>query len=92
MHILRERKAALSRLEQQINRGLLLEGTPDWEKAISRARFSSEKHAETTGARTLDILHVAFALELRFEIYLTTDKLQAEVAKAEHLNAVFPVG
>lgn len=86
--VAREKTAALARLERMQERGVLVEVAADWEDAVRRARNLSERLTESTGARSLDLLHVAFALELNSELFLTTDDCQAQVAKAEGLKVV----
>ncbi len=83
-----EKAAALSRLKWMLDRGQFLEVAADWDDVVQHARSLSEKHTESCGARSLDLLHVAFALELECEVFLTTDNRQAQVAKAEGLNVV----
>ena len=45
------------------------------------------RHAARLGARTLDSLHVACALELRAERFWTFDERQKRLARAEGLTA-----
>jgi predicted nucleic acid-binding protein len=87
-HVQREKAAVLARLQRMLERGLLLDVAADWEDAVRRARELSQEHAESTGARSLDLLHVAFSLQLNSELFLTTDNCQGEVAKAEGLKIV----
>ena len=86
----RERDAALMRLERALKRGWLLDSATEYEKAFSRARTLSAKHTEQLGCRGFDLLHVAFALELKCEAFLTADHIQASVAKAEGLMVIAP--
>ena len=86
----REEKAALKRLEHFVTRALLLETAGDWDAACARARDLSRKHTGTTGARSLGLLHLAFALEFRCEVFLSTDECQAKVAPAEGLDVLVP--
>ena len=46
----------------------------------------SEGHIEELGSRGFDLLHVALALELECEVFLTGDGVQAGVARAEGLD------
>jgi predicted nucleic acid-binding protein len=85
-HVSREENAALARLQRMLDRRLLIEVAADWEEAVTEARRISEKRTESTGARSLDLLHVAFALALNCELFLTTDHCQAEIAKAEGMK------
>ena len=54
--------------------------------AMDRARALSATHSEKTGARAIDLLHVACALLLESEVFLTSDQRQAALAKAEGLQ------
>jgi predicted nucleic acid-binding protein len=87
-HISREETAALQRLELFVSRGLLVETPADWDAACSRASQLSRRHTGTTGAKSLDLLHVAFALEFEAEVFLSTDQCQAKVATAEGLEVI----
>lgn len=51
-----------------------------------RALRLSRKWTATMGVRTLDILHVAIALEMKVDGILTFDRLQAKLARAEGLE------
>jgi len=87
-HVARERDAALARLEHLVTRRALLDVTLDMEAAITRAANLSRVHTERLGARAIDVLHVAGALTLESELFLTTDARQAQLAKAEGLKVV----
>ena len=82
----RERDAAFSRLEHYLARRALLDVTLEMEPAIARAAKLSAVHTERLGARAIDLLHVACALTLESELFLTTDTRQAQLAKAEGLK------
>ncbi|MBI4626810.1 MAG: type II toxin-antitoxin system VapC family toxin [Verrucomicrobia bacterium] len=86
--IARGKTAALARLERMLERGAFLAVAADWDDATRRARALSERHTERTGARAFDLLHVAFALELECEAFLTGDERQGVVAKAESLEVI----
>jgi len=58
---------------------------------IVRATGLSKAHTERLGARAIDLLHVAGALTLESELFLTTDARQAQLAKAEGLKVVSPI-
>src|SRR5206468_769303 len=87
-HIDRERDAALARLEHLIARRALLDVILDLDAAITRAVSLSTAHTQRLGARAIDLLHVASALALESELFLTTDERQAQLAKAEGLKVV----
>ena len=84
--IVRERDAALARVHQFLKRGALDEITLDMDLAMDRARELSATHTEKTAARAIDLLHVACALLLESEVFLTSDQRQAALAKAEGLQ------
>ncbi len=84
--LVRERDAALARVQQFLKRGALDEITLDMDLALDRARELCTTHTEKTGARAIDLLHVACALLLESEVFLTSDQRQAALAKAEGLQ------
>jgi predicted nucleic acid-binding protein len=85
-HVSRERDAALARLEHLVTRRALLDVTLDMDVSIAHAAKLSTAHTERLGARAIDLLHVANALTLESELFLTTDARQAQLAKAEGLK------
>jgi len=48
----------------------------------------SRKWTATLGTRTLDILHVAIALELGADVFFTFDRQQSKLAHAEGLKVL----
>jgi hypothetical protein len=44
------------------------------------------KHTERLGCRGLDLLHVALALDLEGDVFLTADSVQGVLARAEGLR------
>lgn len=84
----RERDAALARLERLLARRALLDVALDLEAVIARAIKLSGSHSEKIGARAIDLLHVAGALLLESEQFLTTDMRQAHLARAEGMKVV----
>jgi predicted nucleic acid-binding protein len=59
-----------------------------WRAALNRALEISKEHTPRLGARSLDVLHVACALELKLRYFLTFDARQAELAAAVGLKLV----
>lgn len=86
--VARERDAALARLEHLLARRALLDVTLDMDPVITRATDLATAHTERLGARAIDLLHVASALTLESEVFLTTDARQMQLAKAEGLKVV----
>lgn len=84
--IKRETETALNLLSKFISRGVFIESAVDMDKAIEVARALSAKHTEQLGCRGFDLLHVALALELECEAFLTGDRIQGTLARAEGLE------
>jgi predicted nucleic acid-binding protein len=89
--IARERDTALARLEHLLTRRALLDVGLDLETVVIRAIKLSGAHTERIGARAIDLLHVASALTLESELFLTTDSRQARLAKAESMKVAMVV-
>jgi predicted nucleic acid-binding protein len=90
--VARERVAALARLEHLLTRRALFDVAVDWDAVIVRAAKISDAQTGRIGARAMDLLHVASALTLESEQFLTTDARQAQLARAEGMKVVLPVG
>ena len=91
VQVARERDAALARLEHLLTRRALLDVALDLDAVIARAAKLSGAHAGRIGARAIDLLHVASALALESEQFLTTDSRQAQLAKCEGMKVVMVV-
>ncbi len=87
-HVTRERDAALARLDRLLARRALLDVTVDMESTFPLAAQLAAAHTEKLGARAIDLLHVASALALESELFLTTDARQATLAKSAGLKVV----
>lgn len=61
-----------------------------WRAAINRASELSRRHTPTLGTRSLDVLHVACALELQLRHFLTFDERQRQLAAAVGLKLIRP--
>lgn len=83
--IARGRDTALARIERWLKRRWLIETTVDSDEALLRAQTLSAKHTERLGCRSFDLLHVALALELECDTFLTADRIQGALAKSEGL-------
>jgi predicted nucleic acid-binding protein len=78
-------KQALQRLAGHLAAGF--RRTPfAWEAVLTRGQTLSERHTEKLGSRALDLLHVAAALELHADLFVTCDRAQAALAKATGLK------
>ena len=61
-----------------------------WRAALKRAGELSRRHSRVLGTRSLDVIHVACALELGLPGFLTFDVRQAKLACAVGLKAIAP--
>jgi predicted nucleic acid-binding protein len=59
-----------------------------WRAMLRRAEQLSRDQTPTLGCRTLDVLHVASALELGMRAFVTFDRRQAQLASAVGLRVV----
>ena len=72
---------ALERLRGDVDAGLWIAPTYDLGAVFRAAERIAGHHAASTGTRTLDILHVAAAIELGEKNFVTGDKRQAALAR-----------
>ena len=70
----------LSKLEEHEKRGIFFRPLLDWSAVFNNAINISRKHTSVTGSRYLDILHVAAALTISTDRFLTLDEKQSELA------------
>ena len=83
-------EGALADLETDMKDGRLAQADLPWRRALDRATDLSRLHTPKLGTRTLDVLHVASALELGSRAFVTYDDRQAALAKAARLRVVRP--
>lgn len=83
--IKRDQETSLALLQKYISRGAFIEISHNIDTAMELARNLSAKHTERLGCRGFDLLHVALALELECEAFLTSDRVQGALARAEGL-------
>jgi predicted nucleic acid-binding protein len=76
----------LNTLEQDTLNGVLIETNINWKEAYSISETLSDSHTQTLGTRGFDILHVAVALSLGTNEFLTFDTRQNKLAKAAKLK------
>ena len=84
----RARDTAFARLERFVARRALLDVEIEMDSVIARASRLSLAHTEHLGTRAIDLMHVAAALILESEVFLTTDSRQGQLAKAEGLRVI----
>ena len=59
-----------------------------WRAALNRGAELSQTYTPNLGTRSLDVLHVACALELKLRSFLTSDERQRKLAAAVGLRLV----
>jgi predicted nucleic acid-binding protein len=59
-----------------------------WRASLNRPAELSQRHTPKLGTRSLDVLHVACALELRLRRFLTFDDRQQKLAAAAGLKPI----
>jgi predicted nucleic acid-binding protein len=61
-----------------------------WRAALNTTGELSRKHTPKLGCRSLDVLHVASAIELNLRYFVTFDLRQQQLAKAVGLKLIVP--
>jgi predicted nucleic acid-binding protein len=79
---------ALASLEEDFVAGRYAPADLLWRAALKRAADLSQKHTPTLGCRSLDVLHVASAMELDFKYFLTFDRRQQRLAHVAGLRLI----
>jgi predicted nucleic acid-binding protein len=83
-------KTQLKQMDADLHDETLLVHAPlDWVAVLREAEKLGAAHAETFGCRSGDLFHVAAALELGFDHFLTFDERQKKIAKAAGLSVKF---
>lgn len=78
--------AALADFANDFAHGQLRQADLLWRSALDRAAQLSRNHTPKIGTRTLDVIHVACALELKLRHFLTFDTRQQRLAAAAGLK------
>jgi predicted nucleic acid-binding protein len=81
-----EGMAMLRALQSDLSQGVFEMTAPDWADVHRIADMLSEKHTEENGHRMTDILHVATAIHLGSEVFLTFDANQKRLAEASGMR------
>jgi predicted nucleic acid-binding protein len=83
-------QAALTALDDDFAQGRYRLADLLWRAVLKRAADLSRQHTPTLGTRSLDVLHVASALELGLSRFVTFDERQRQLALAVGLKAISP--
>jgi len=81
-------QVSLSLLEDDLRQGRLERSAYDVREIYRRAETLSRLHTSTTGARMLDILHIAAALEIGAVRFVSFDLRQRAVAQKAGLRVL----
>lgn len=81
---------ALASLEEDFADGRYVVADVLWRATLRRAAEISREHTSTLGCRSLDVLHVATALELGLRTFVTFDRRQQALARTTGLRVVAP--
>lgn len=82
--------AALAALDEDFEQGRCLLADVLWRAALKRAADLSRTYTRTLGTRSLDVLHVACAMELECRTFISFDNRQQDLARAVALKVVVP--
>ena len=81
---------ALSSFDEDLADGRYLHADVLWRATLRRAAGISHAHTATVGCPTLDVLHVATALELGLRNFVTFDRRQQQLARGAGLKVLTP--
>jgi predicted nucleic acid-binding protein len=81
-----QRELSIQAMLSDLAAGVFAHADPTWADVLSEAERLSAGHSELIGTRSLDILHVAGALVLGAEQFVTFDTRQATLARAAGLR------
>jgi predicted nucleic acid-binding protein len=82
--------AALEALDDDFSEGRYVNADLLWRATLKKASDISREHTPLIGCRSLDVLHIASALELGQRNFVTFDTRQQQLARAVGLKAVTP--
>jgi predicted nucleic acid-binding protein len=82
--------AALAALDDDFETGRYRQTDLLWRSALKRAGELSRKHTPALGTRSLDVLHVASALELGLRRFVSFDERQQNLARSVGLKVFVP--
>jgi predicted nucleic acid-binding protein len=82
-----ELRVSFQEIERDLREGLLVHTAVEWTRVFRRADDLSAAHSSAKGQRTIDLLHVALALESGAKDFLSFDSRQRVLAKAARLRA-----
>ncbi|OPL11765.1 MAG: hypothetical protein AVO38_15545 [delta proteobacterium ML8_D] len=78
----------MTRFTEHELRGVYYRPHIDWTEIFYHAVGLSKTHTQKTGSRSLDMLHVASALSINAERFMTCDDKQSELAAIAGLRII----
>lgn len=78
----------LTDVGEDLERGRLVVRPANWIRALDQARVIGERVTAKTGCRTLDLIHVAIAVQWGCSVFVSADERQLAAAKTQGLRAV----
>jgi predicted nucleic acid-binding protein len=81
---------ALASFDEDLAEGRYVEADVPWRATFRRAADLSRAHTAAVGCRSLDVLHVATALELGSRRFVTFDDRQRRLAQLAGLRVLRP--
>lgn len=81
---------ALASFDEDMADGRYVVADVLWRATLERAGEISRTHTSALGCRSLDVLHVATALELGLRSFVTFDRRQQRLARAMGLKPMAP--
>jgi predicted nucleic acid-binding protein len=83
-------KGQLRQMEADLHEETVLVHTPlDWVTVLRTAEKLGTAHTAVIGCRSADLFHVAAAVELEFDLFLTFDERQSRMAQRAGLSVNF---
>ena len=89
----RQARTQLKQLDTDLREETLAVHAPvDWVTVLRRAEQLGAAHNDMIGCRSSDLFHIAAAVEMEAELFLTYDARQKKMAQAAGLKAVISEG
>lgn len=79
-------RVAFRQVEHDLDEAILVHLALEWTRVFRRADELSEQHSARRWQRTIDLLHVAIALECGAKTFLSFDRRQRKLAAAARLK------
>ena len=83
-------EAALAALDDDFAQGRYIQADLLWRATLKRAGELSREYTPALGCRSLDIIHIASAVELKLRHFVTFDLRQQQLARAVGLKPIIP--